>query len=323
MAGASRLDKTIFGDVEIKDYFIPTDKDVSVLALDALQEKESKIEYFFQAESDYVLFLNLNLNRIGTGGEGEYEIELKSTEKDASKAIYKTTFDIKDLDLYLQEDDYHRFEVLSDIKKGVNYRIKISNKNAKTDNSNYLQIGSMFGKEKNSPHSFASFTGVEFSRSESGEKILANSRLEDLGRMYSYSYENSGYVTDFFDIYESVGDVKYDWGKGLVVNKEKIGNFMTYKIDTIKPFKRMRFIAEQYDKEKDEILIQYSYDNEKWSEMDYSQKRDDSQQFDYYIKDNKDEKSIIYIRVSYNGKENKLSRTFGLKKIKIDAYSLK
>lgn len=146
--------------------------------------------------------------------------------------------------------------------------------------------------------------------------------MEDLGSVMTYEYENNRYVTDLADIFEHSGGVKFDWYKNIVVAESKEGSYFTYRINTVHPLKRARVEAKQRGDKKDEIKLEYSYDNSNWKEIGYVQEKNEPQKFDYFIDNNENNLSEIYVRASYNRTKGAESSSWGwgLDSFKISAY---
>jgi len=307
----SNLDKTIFGKTDILNV---GSFDGDAYDAEVLSRKGKTVSQFVEIEKGGILFVDMKIEKVGNGGGGKYRISIKdpSKEKGKKKYLKSLNFDSKSLGKYAKDEGLYRFELPVYSKNGGKYELEISNSEVEVDSGNYLKLGG-FGDGQ---ESFFNVIATKYYEDSNGERILTNAVFEDLGSEYLYCYENNGYVTDLLDVFESNESLQYDWFRNSLRNTGKKGSFYTYKIDTVKPFKSFRIEAKQLEIEKDQIKIEYSFDNENWKNLTYVQEKNGPQIFDHSFS-NEGNHDAVFIRVGY-GDDG--SSAFGLEKFKVTAY---
>lgn len=318
---AEKLKPTVYGETKMRRKYLKWKSQED--ARDSLLMPDASVGQIFQAENDYLAFIEINASKVGSGGGGKYKLELREYDRDRKEVneevIKKASFSAKGLAKRLQKNGNYSFEFLAPLEKGKEYYIRINNKSVKTDKFNYLRLN----KLKNPDADFDSYfllTVVKFSETKDRDRILTGSRIEDLGeRRMAYNYEASDSIFNFFDIFEYDGKLNFDWGNKILTNSSKKENYYTYKINTLYPFKKMRLIASQLGIKEGNIKIEYSYDNNFWKDISHTQNKNEPQEFDYVINDNSAGKTTIYFKVSYAGDKDKKKGAYGLKYFKVSA----
>lgn len=146
--------------------------------------------------------------------------------------------------------------------------------------------------------------------------ILDGAKLEDMGERYLYSYALKNDETDLFNLFSASEDIFYNPGKKMVMGYQRRNSFFVYKFDTVYPFDRFVLHAVQAGSKKNEIRLEYSFDNVDWREIPLEKKKDSWQSSFAVVGNNKT--SVLYIRTSYGGKE-KNSGSFGLQELSVSA----
>lgn len=152
---------------------------------------------------------------------------------------------------------------------------------------------------------------------DNGSTILDYARLEDFGGNIFYSFALQNKEIDYTNIFSASESIRFDFKKRVVVGDERRKEFYVYKFDTAYPFEKFVLQALQRGVTPGEIRLEYSFDNEFWHEVSFTQKEKESQKFFLSLPGNGKDK-VVYLRVSYNGKESK-SGTFAIQELSVNA----
>ncbi len=319
---SKELKKSIFGETKIDKKIVFTQEEISD---NVFANKKKQLEEKIETDIDEIIFVDLNLEKIGSGGEGKYKIELlkKNIEKGKYESVKRIHINPAKLEKKRHQDGFYRFPFPAKLTAGDSneYYLRISNQGVKTDAKNYLKIRK-FRANDDFKDGYARLITMTLAEHQN-HTLLTNSKIEDLGDIISYHYENSNYVTDYLDVFEDSGKVYFDWYRKTVMANGEKGAYFTYKIDTLYPLKKVHIVAEQQGEKRDEIKLEYSYDNFNWQKMDYTQEENEPQKFDYFVENEDNNSSEIYIKASYNKSKSDKSTIWGLKKFKVNAYLIK
>lgn len=334
---AKRLRPTDFGQTQIQKIYLPDNSREGIE--NDLAKKNTFAGYVFEAPGDYLASVEMNLNIIGNGGKGKYALQIipenawnkikdnnkLTTDIDEYVAInqkLEEKIDTKNFSAYeainfLNKNGNQEFELPARLEKGQRYFIGLTNMAIKTDKNNYLKLAKL-KNNKSDFDAYIALTFVGYSQMENGSLILTGAKIEDLGKKYSYFYQNNHFFTDYFDIFEKKGKAEFT-EKMLLGMKTQKGNYFTYKFNTLYPFEKMRILAKQSGNEENYIHLGYSYDNKFWQEIPYVQTKNNSQLFDFTIQDNKQKNSTLFLKVGYNWENDDSNKNFGLAELKINA----
>lgn len=142
--------------------------------------------------------------------------------------------------------------------------------------------------------------------------ILLGARVEDLGEDMLYSYTPSGTENDFFDLFDAEGNVKFDAKKKIIVGERKQNSSFTYRFFTVYPFEKFILAAKQAG-DGEGIKMEYSFDNEFWSEIPSQKAGGESKKFSLSVSGNGTQ-DTLYLKASYAG-AGKKSGSFGLEQL--------
>jgi len=313
------LHQTIVGEAATLETYVPLNYDANFGA--RLSKKRSKIGQPFKAEGNYLEFVEINFDIVGTGGDGKYRFKLEEYSEEGGKTKITTKkevfFTANKRKLFIQENGNYQIQIGVPIKKGSVYFISIYNKNVDVDSRNYISLNNISSNAV-SFDSFFFLSQKELAVDKKGNELLSGSRIEDAGQNLIYTYKKEG-TNNMLDIYDSEGKIEYVRDKGVIFVDAMPSNFYIYKVNTVYPFIKMRVQAKQEGIVKDQIRIEYSYDNSNWHPLEYSQNENESQLFNYLIEDNNKLQSLVYIRISYVSGGNNSGETFGLSSFGITA----
>lgn len=290
---------------------------------DALSKSNSAISEVFQSSHDYLSSIELDLLVIGNGGNGRYEISLSEYDvekKQRGKQLEKKSFSSGMLNRYPKENGAYVLSLPIILKKDSWYIVSITNTHVEVDKKNFLyasnvQVDSHKARVGNN---YFRLRFGDFSKTESGERLLFGSKLEDLGNRLLYTYSLSETSLDFINIFESSRHVVYNEESKAVEGRGEVGNFYTYQIHTVFPFSFLKIDARQRGDVKGRVRMEYSFDNKVWVEIDADQRERDVISFVKKI-DAVGKVSTVYIRVSYGQQEDRPTKSFGLSKLSVIA----
>ena len=292
----------------------------------------------FKASKDNLSDVSLALNKKGSGGLGIFQIELREVEikngeyKVKPMALATTVFESENLADFQTADGVYQFPIAAELEVDKNYFIGLSSKEAKINFINTLEIlGDKKGQAyKEGP---AIKIGSKTSRSclyfstfyrqyqnNFGEKVLLNSRIEDLGEGVGiYSYKFSVTPADYLDIYQKGQGVYFDPVIGGISAPAKDNNFFIYKFDTGYPFKDATIEASQAVVDYNKIELYFSYDEEKWQKIE-TLKRDNKPNDFRNSFSGDGQKKVFFVKVIYDRDDkNKKLELFNLQKLTVHA----
>ncbi len=160
---------------------------------------------------------------------------------------------------------------------------------------------------------------VPSSENELANRLLTGAKVEDMGSVVLYTYATQKVTTDFSDLEDVSGGVKFDKKNGLVRGDAKPGTMFTYKLDTVYPFQTLRVQAKQTGNKENQVRLEYSFDKNSWKDVASVQDKGEPRMFDDVISAaSEGSGSVVYFRVSYSGEKDKKD-TFGLDSFRVTA----
>lgn len=307
------LTPTIFGLSQIKE---------KVFFLTESRNKQSNNpEWLFQADGDFIE----DVTFFGSSDESSpysYAFKLfqfNTVSKKKAEELREVSFSKDSLNAIRLPSGNYRIRFDAPLERGKWYIISFSQTNL-ADHKGSFQLVSL--KPENEIRMVSSVPDLSlslhsFTRHENGSVLLDYARLEDLGKIFSYSFSFQEKNVDFINLFAASQDVQFDSKSKLVKGKRKTGEFFVYKFDTLYPFEQFALKAEQNGDVANEIRLEYSFDNAFWQTIEFTQKKGGSQKFFFSIPGN-NKNSVIYVRVSYNGEEKKTG-SFALKSLSVNA----
>lgn len=303
------FEDTIFGETGIEKSFVFLEKNNSF-------GKNGKLANSFDVNEGYLAFLDIRLSEIDFEDKTEYKFSIIDCGGNSKKnvSLWSVKFSLEDLKKQYIGNDQYRFDVLKKVPRGTLCLLMAGDK-PKEESWNF-EFSAIDDKD-NSEEGSVRLTNFIYLKNFFGKEIAAKSRQEDLGKNMSFVYQNNGYITDFFDLFEYSNSAEFDWKKRIVVVSEKKGEYFMYKFSLEGPFEKFRIEAEQFDKDKNQFGIAYSFDKASWKEIEYSQNENESQKFDFVI--DRNNSSEIFIKVFFKGERERPGRHCGLKNFKVSA----
>lgn len=318
---AKSLRPTVFGKVDVENILMSGPDVKSKINL-------PRNVHFLQGQvleaiehDEHLLSANVRVNQNGASGTGKYRLELRSynpkTKKIDNQVLQKTSFSIKDLKNLSDSDGSYRISIPFALKSGQSYFLGISDDYVKS--ARKIQLDS-FDSDGGDPSVSRYFSlSVVRDVSMQGEKMMARSVIEDLGSKLQYRYLSNHTVTDMMDVYESSDKISFDDSLGVVVGKESLGTFFTYKIDTKQPFDGFRVQAVQLgDNDDKKIRVEYSFDNTSWKEVPATGGDTSEKVYDLTLHNADKNISAVYVKVSYVGSKDGTG-VFGLSDFHVTA----
>jgi hypothetical protein len=317
---AQNLEKTILGNAaEETIYLLSKEKNYD------LSKSKKNFCRPFNFSGGILSSVIINFSQVGNGGAGEYKLEIRDPGEGNNvigKLIEKKRFEVKDL-AEKSDDDNYKFDFPLKLEEEKKYFICINNERVEVDEDNFLRVNYIKGEK--TPDD--SMIGLEIKKPFiADDKYLSNNaKIEDLGEYGIYEYKKSGKEIDILDIYEQQGDVEFDEKSGIIMNKMKEGNYLTYKIDTIYPFQDLRLEIEKMKDNKGHVKLEYSFDNKNWIEImpeneeDLENFRKEFMDYNLAIKNDDEDNTELYVRASCLESFKSKKSVFGLENLEITA----
>ena len=334
------------------------------------RKKTEIVGQIFKAESDYLSGVSFSLDVKGKGGYGSYFVELHEVDQVDGKfkvnpsVIEKVEFHAYDPLSFLDQNDEWRFPLVHKLKKGSYYFAGINNDLSRSNRSNYLSVrGYEDGNKYKDGEALLiddggnstilgdlHFRAFDAQYSEySGERVLTNASIEDLGggRGY-YNYQSAGNFSDYLDLDSfllpnlAADKVFYNQKERTVLGTAQDNTSFTYKFYAGSLIKNFTFEASQVGESYFNSRVSYSFDNQNWQELENSvatasnenddstpiilkkdisvaEKEDQALNFKQSISGN-GKSSVVYIRITYDPNDNgKQEGLFGLKNMNLRA----
>lgn len=275
----------------------------------------------FQAQGDRLLTVTMSARKSIAETNETYRVELRAYDEDTQvvdkKPITSFSFSEAEAQRAVEGDGILRFDMPEMLEVGNWYVLGVRQETPK--NQGGLEFAPITFEDGS-----VGWVAAEIQpafENEEFNQLLAGARIEDVGPYLHFEYAVSGGVSDFLNIYEASETTEYDVSDQMVRAEADVGEYFTYKIDTIEPFYEMFISARQDDDYEDQIAMEYSYDNDEWKEIPYEQNDGDPQRFALRIEPNMDTQ-VVYVRVRY-GKEENSEREFGLERFRVTARMAK
>jgi len=272
----------------------------------------------FQAEGNRLLSVTMSARKSITETNETYRIELREYDSDTQvvdkKVVSSFSFSETEAEEKVEEEGSLTFDMPEVLEVGKWYVLSIRQDAPK--NPGGLDFAPITFDDGS-----VGWVAAEVQPALDDEELstlLAGARIEDIGPYLHFEYAVSGGVSDFLNIYETSETVKYDVSDQMVRAEADVGEYFTYKIDTIEPFYEMFVSARQDNDYESQIAMEYSYDNSEWTEIPYEQNDGDPQRFASRIESENNDTRVVYIRVRYGKAENS-EREFGLERLRVTA----
>jgi len=291
----------------------------------SLNGRGGKIIRWFVPSGKFSTKLRVKLNKIGTGGEGEYKVVVRFRDRlmsDTGKSEIlneKIKFSSDELLMIQGVDGFVDFNFLANFNREGDYSVEIVNEDVLVDKNNYIQLENVFSS--GDEVSYFKFSFLDFIASDDSEdQILGNSLVEDMGKYLIYSYQNQGSIVDFVNIFELSSHVDFDEEEKAINGKGEFNNFFTYKFDFEKVFEKVKLEAEVFGGDREEVLIEFSYDNLNWEKFESLADEDGIQKVSQTIANPNRRSKVLYFRVKCN---NDKGDHFGLNSFSVKSQLLK
>lgn len=310
---AARLNPSIVGNASHQ---------IRVLARqEPLWSPSALLEASFVAQADFMDQILLNAQEI-PGNKG-YLIEiLEKSDSDPQEpfvSVKKVALKPGELNSFKRKSvGYQAVPVLIRLKRGQEYRISLSGIGDLSRGTKLMPLDEL-GTEPNPEGLMAVSFGQNLQIGD--ESMLSGAKVEDVGDGVYYDYSLRGNEADFFNIFESGGNVKFDKEEGSLVGEQKKGTFFTYRLAAPLPFGQIAFHARYFANAEEGIKLEYSFDNATWEVIPVTGQERGSLVSRKVIQATGGQK-IVYVRVSYDGK-NKKTGYFSLENLSVDAQLIR
>lgn len=274
-------------------------------SISSLFRKNAIVGQTFIAENDTITGVNLKLSFFGNGGGGYYTLFLREADTTGEKK----TIGAKDLAQFVFDTDlaesiyqsdpengiYH-FPLLAELVPGKEYILGVDNSNVSVNLLNNLQIFGSADRSKNPGGMAVSINSKQVINSEIGDfytKLFYVSQP-------SYSGEKVNFGDTFDDLGDGTGLYTYNGAKSLSALDpfESGADYKTYKINSIYPYKILRF---EYDTNQNSLNnidgMFYSFDNSKWQEVLKDEQSDLTSQYRGQIQGDGANK-VVYLKIN-------------------------
>ncbi len=292
------------------------------LALSApFSDPASVFESRFVAEGDFIESIRLNAkekaNNKGHVLELREGVSSSALGKDVS--IKKVTLSPGELELVKDEWENQSVMLPARLERGKEYLITLRGTG---DASHDLVLAPLKGSNAALADG-KNVAAIVFGQHTlvNGVAVLSGAKVEDFGGGARYLYSLKGGSSDFFDLFDTEGKVKFDEKKKMVAGEQKQHTSFTYRFFTVYPFEKFMLTARQAGDSENEVRLEYSFDNAFWQEVPFIQVTNEPQMFSLALSGTGNQ-DTVYVRVSYTG-EDKKTRSFGLDQLSVRAQLIR
>lgn len=249
------------------------------------------------------------------GTDGKYSLELhrydSETREVDGEILASFPFDEEDMIDEVKDEGSVSFEIPGHFESGEWYALLLRETSRRSKGN--LTLSEISNDAGERGVFLVSVRGTE--PDPRAERLLSGAIVEDLGSMLRYEYRIHGTKADFLDLRDASDSIVYDEEKRLVTGGAEEGEYYTYEVDTIYPFTELFVSAQQYREYEDHIVVEYSFDEEAWAAIPYTQNEGRPQLFSGSILGD-GERSSFMLRVRYAGAEDG-DRDFALRTLRI------
>lgn len=304
---ADRLMPTVAGTIE---------HEIKILDVNLNKKSSTVFEGSFIAEADFIESIRINARE---KSEDSYVLEIreKAAEGSSNKDISLKKVILKPGELDAEKDEWGNqlITLMARLERGKEYTLVLAGKGDATRTLVLLPVEGLSGIDAEEERLAAIVFGKY--AYATGEALLSGTKVEDFGDEILYSYDLSGEMNDFFDLFDTHGSVKFDEKERIVAGRQQQRTSFTYRFFTVYPFEKFMLTARQAGESEEEVKLEYSFDNAFWREIPFTQIDGEPQIFSLGLSGS-DKQNTVYVRASYNG-EDKKTGSFGLDQLSVRA----
>ncbi len=292
------MKKTIFGETNMA-----ATKATQLSANDSfpwLKESKTTLGQIFRASDEYIsaVSFDIDINKNLNPGSRQYILSLRKVDYDGKNVAFDgptiadLAFSANSIEKYRQNDGTFLFPIYGALEKGAHYSISLDNSKVSVDKQNYLEFkggkddsgyadGSAVLKKNKILYAidgdlYFKIYGAEFYR-ENGAKILNGAKIEYLGKgLGKYSYATKGNFIDLLDLETASPGTNFSEDAKVIFAFAKDSSDFEYIVNTIYPIKSMNFSASQLKAGWKRVLVKYSFDQENWIDMPFSERMENA-----------------------------------------------
>ena len=303
---SKKLKPTVFGSPDVVSMSIPRQGEGDSLAFPTGSHFIFG-QTFSVPENRYLLSVTMNMRYASTDISGRYRLELYAYDKNtkwlSGDTLKRNPFSLKDAQRQTDENGYVTLDFPVALEKDMTYFLGISDSQISGAKKGALQILDVTDNRSDEEGGSALLALARPFSSSEGQPLMSDTKIEDFGAFSRYAYAVNHAPSDLMDIYEASDKVTYDEETRAVVGDASPNIFFTYKIDTSKPFSALHMKATQLGNTKEQVRMEYSYDNASWTEVGFTQEDIRPQAFDAVLSSGEEQHSVAYFRVRYGGEK--------------------
>ncbi len=273
----------------------------------------------FTSSGDRMLSVSFLAKSSQLETNAKYVVELREYSGDSGivekNVLHSRSFSESDIEKEMKKSGSMTLDFPVKIESGKEYMLGIRYRDRKKQGN--LEFAPLVSKTAQQGFLLAQIQ-PSFEKSDEKNRLLLGAKIEDIGSYLRYEYETEGSMTDFLNISDMSESISFAKKEARILGNAKVGEFFVYTIDTLLPFSEIVVHAQQFGTYEKQISMEYSLDGKDWVDISFIQTDGDSQNFFLRVETKEKNKTSLFVRTRYSGKEDS-KRKFGLEKLYITA----